>query len=105
MPLGKVELATMYCLLRHNAGMRRESKIEIALIAGGLGAGSAPNGEREGQSPLAFNGLNKSREREGRSPLALVPWFQRTGARGAKPTRMINDLDKSREREGRSPLA
>ena len=55
---------------------------EAASFAGGPGAGSAPGGEREGQSPLAIR-LSEgktSEEREGRSRLA---WSRTSGERGA----------------------
>jgi hypothetical protein len=52
---------------------------KTAFLAGGLGARCAPNGEREGQSPLAILMCANTRKREGQSPLA---WFQKGSARG-----------------------
>src|SRR4051794_5853279 len=94
-----------------------------ASLAGGLGACYAPNGEREGQSPLAFAKQLPPITCRGFGGVLRPQW----GARGAKPTRSLSKrkasvarsargaarsqarsadaASGSREREGRSPLA
>jgi hypothetical protein len=69
MPTDKVELAV------HDPGFAITKAYTAVLIArqvsfaGGLGACYAPNGEREGQRPLASR-QQDSGEREGQRPLA-----------------------------------
>jgi hypothetical protein len=82
-----------------------------APIAGGLGARCAPDGEREGQSPLAPH--DSGRDREAGSARGKARSHPHHGgrnreagiARGGARSQICWHHQSSREREGQSPLA
>src|SRR4051812_18879890 len=87
---------------------------ELTSIAGGLGAGSALNGEREGPSPLAISAKRRSsgsEERERHSPLAVSAKRRDRAGNGERegPSPLAISAKRrssgSGERERRSPLA